>query len=286
MKQNSRFGWEEGDLLFSDDAFEKASFGGDRSEAGRYAANIRWQGNVKGEGKPSVNLSADQLKAIAKINEATKYVTSKGFSVEKFNGADGKKSKELANAYYKQEDLTLKKRNEESLETLRNRPKRKDYDSFEAWQKASAKFDEKDLPSARARQGRFVIREILERTNYNSEQLSSEVAPRYSDIYVLRDSKGVIAAVGNATTTTLSNGETTMQIDYIGSAQVLKGAGSALWGAMIKSHSLQNGYSIGFDVADDAFSFWSTMGLKMQTYGARISSASLLDVKNFAEELK
>ena len=27
----------------------KASFGGDRSEAGRYAANVRWQGNVKGE---------------------------------------------------------------------------------------------------------------------------------------------------------------------------------------------------------------------------------------------
>jgi hypothetical protein len=27
----------------------KASFGGDRSEAGRYAANIRWQGNVKGD---------------------------------------------------------------------------------------------------------------------------------------------------------------------------------------------------------------------------------------------
>ena len=27
-------------------AVEKASFGGDRSEAGRYAANIRWQGNT------------------------------------------------------------------------------------------------------------------------------------------------------------------------------------------------------------------------------------------------
>ena len=28
-------------------AMRKASFGGDRSEAGRYAANVRWQGNVK-----------------------------------------------------------------------------------------------------------------------------------------------------------------------------------------------------------------------------------------------
>ena len=33
------------DLLFAD-ALEKVSFGGDRSEAGRYAANIRWQNRV------------------------------------------------------------------------------------------------------------------------------------------------------------------------------------------------------------------------------------------------
>lgn len=31
----------------------KASFGGDRSEAGRYAANIRWQGHAKGSSKGS-----------------------------------------------------------------------------------------------------------------------------------------------------------------------------------------------------------------------------------------
>ena len=41
----------------------KASFGGDRSEAGRYAANVRWQGNVKGAEKPRTrNLREVQLK--------------------------------------------------------------------------------------------------------------------------------------------------------------------------------------------------------------------------------
>lgn len=50
--------WE--DLEFDDeDAIMKASFGGDRSEAGRYAANIRWQrqrGETKSESKGSVPL--------------------------------------------------------------------------------------------------------------------------------------------------------------------------------------------------------------------------------------
>ena len=45
------------------DVFLKASFGGDRSEAGRYAANVRWQGNVKGAEKPRTrNLRQVQLK--------------------------------------------------------------------------------------------------------------------------------------------------------------------------------------------------------------------------------
>ena len=41
----------------------KASFGGDRSEAGRYAANIRWQGNRKGNegGSPPPNSLKEQI---------------------------------------------------------------------------------------------------------------------------------------------------------------------------------------------------------------------------------
>lgn len=42
----------------------KASFGGDRSEAGRYAANIRWQGNIKKTPKQNPNFAPNQsLKA-------------------------------------------------------------------------------------------------------------------------------------------------------------------------------------------------------------------------------
>ena len=43
--------WETWLNELEKETIEKASFGGDRSEAGRYAANIRWQGNVKGEEK-------------------------------------------------------------------------------------------------------------------------------------------------------------------------------------------------------------------------------------------
>jgi GNAT superfamily N-acetyltransferase len=45
--------WETWLNELEKETIEKASFGGDRSEAGRYAANIRWQGNVKKEPKGS-----------------------------------------------------------------------------------------------------------------------------------------------------------------------------------------------------------------------------------------
>jgi hypothetical protein len=46
---------------------EKASFGGDRSEAGRYAANIRWQGNRKGDegGSPPEKPLKEQIEDVA-----------------------------------------------------------------------------------------------------------------------------------------------------------------------------------------------------------------------------
>ena len=51
------------------DVFLKASFGGDRSEAGRYAANIRWQGNRKGDegGSPPPNSLKEQIDETASL---------------------------------------------------------------------------------------------------------------------------------------------------------------------------------------------------------------------------
>ena len=65
-----RYGyWEEPNSLAD---LIKASFGGDRSEAGRYAANIRWQGNVKGEEK------GDNKKVIGLIPKNKYPVTADG----------------------------------------------------------------------------------------------------------------------------------------------------------------------------------------------------------------
>lgn len=82
MKRNSRFGWAEGDLLFGKSLADviKASFGGDRSEAGRYAANIRWQGNRKGDegGSPppnslkeQIDRTAEKLSSISRLQSAS-----------------------------------------------------------------------------------------------------------------------------------------------------------------------------------------------------------------------
>jgi hypothetical protein len=59
---------------------EKASFGGDRSEAGRYAANIRWQGNRKGnEGgspppnslKEQIDRTAEKLSSVSRLSNTS-----------------------------------------------------------------------------------------------------------------------------------------------------------------------------------------------------------------------
>lgn len=58
----------------------KASFGGDRSEAGRYAANIRWQGNRKGDkgGVPSqkslreqIDRTAEKLSSVSRLSNTS-----------------------------------------------------------------------------------------------------------------------------------------------------------------------------------------------------------------------
>lgn len=51
----------EDPVAYLDEDFLKASFGGDRSAAGRYAAQQRWKGHVKGDAKASWDTPTDDL---------------------------------------------------------------------------------------------------------------------------------------------------------------------------------------------------------------------------------
>ena len=64
----------------------KASFGGDRSEAGRYAANIRWQGNRKGDGQ--VPLSK-QIEDVANQLNGLKSFPTQGWAGESYGESLG-----------------------------------------------------------------------------------------------------------------------------------------------------------------------------------------------------
>lgn len=83
-KTNNRFGWSAGDLSFVDATiskslieFLKASFGGDRSAAGRYAANMRWKGQGGGKGSRAKDIR-EELKTYfgATVEE---YLKSEGY---------------------------------------------------------------------------------------------------------------------------------------------------------------------------------------------------------------
>lgn len=84
-KTNNRFGWSAGDLSFVDAIVSKslidllkASFGGDRSAAGRYAANMRWKGQGKGKGSKAKDIR-EELKTYFGTN-TLEYFKSEGRS--------------------------------------------------------------------------------------------------------------------------------------------------------------------------------------------------------------
>lgn len=62
----------------------KASFGGDRSEAGRYAANIRWQGHTKRELKEEQPKGSSSNPITQRLIDAQNNLKAKGYKVKKY----------------------------------------------------------------------------------------------------------------------------------------------------------------------------------------------------------
>jgi len=236
----------------------KVSFGGDRSEAGRYAANQRWKGRTVAEKPaPKSMLSADQKIAVAKINKAMKYVESKGFRYVVLNGTQIKEIEQANENWIRQKTKHIKAGKEAGLDG-------------QAMEDLS--FGLQYIGGAFG--------------SMNTSKLSSA-----EELHMLIDDKGLIAAASSTSSNPLptpnSDGSyrKVMKIDLMGSTKIVKGAGSALYGNIVKHHAQNDGFSIGMDIADTGYSFWIKMGLKVQTYGGRIASGSLLDVEEFAKEI-
>lgn len=83
---SDRFVGRGSDLIVLDDDIEKASFGGDRSAAGRYAAEQRWKNHRKKDDGPKDPRRATLLERVAKVkqlvNDAEAKIASNGGRLE------------------------------------------------------------------------------------------------------------------------------------------------------------------------------------------------------------
>ena len=250
--------WEAAIRKSVREQMHKVSFGGDRSEAGRYAANQRWKGRTGAEKPaPKSMLSADQKIAVAKINKAIKYTESKGFNYVVLNGSQTKQIIQAKDNWTSQADKHVQAG-------------------------AAVGLDGQGMTNLVA--GLQFIRESF-------DSMKTFISVPATELHMLIDDKGIIAAVACTFSAPLPNPESdgsfrnSMTIDRMGSTGIVKGAGSALYGNIVKHHAQNKGFSIGMDIADTGFRFWIKMGLKVQTYGGRIASGSLLDVEEFAKEI-
>ena len=257
--------WEAAIRKSVREQMHKVSFGGDRSEAGRYAANQRWKGRTSTEKPaPKSMLSEDQKVAVGKINKAMKYTESKGFRYVVLNGTQVKEIKEAYDNWISQEAKHVEAGEAAGLHG-------------QAYANLIA--------------GHQYIRTSLELINTGAHPSNPKPQPPSEELHLLIDDKGIIAAVANTSSNPLPNPESdgsfrkTMAINYMGSTGIVKGAGSALYGNIVKHHAQNKGFSVSMDIADTGFQFWIKMGLKVQTYGGRIASGSLLDVDEFAKEI-
>jgi hypothetical protein len=231
----------------------KVSFGGDRSEAGRFAANQRWKDHKKVE-KPAPKKAVSSAREIAdRIRTAQKTVTDAGFKVEGiefaavgssgFYGRSADRMKDLAEETFIK---TCAFAYPNYANTL--------LDDHERGRKPS---DTDTLPSLpeRFRLGSLMIKKAL--TFNNAFQSDGIVTVMNGD---------VVAAAGSYRLFP-KRSTPVLLFDYAGSHGVVKGAGSALF-AKVVVVAYRKKMDIVLGALKDSVPFWESQGFKNDGYNS------------------
>lgn len=245
----------------------KVSFGGDRSEAGRYAANMRW----KGKGKESASqvsegaVSDNLREQIGLIAGAMKSVADSGVTIDN----------------YRREDIGAN-----GIKQL----------------KAEVKKIENDISRVVGKMGKSDATErgyeAVRLANYALDTMKKKPSERNlatgtDELLVSRDANGTL--VGLAMTFT-SNEEhpmaaykeneqdheirlmsgRVMSLEYLVSFQTVKGVGRALFGEIIKRSADKNVLFTYLETTDQSQPYWEKVGFKFDPYSPRYSQHKLV----------
>ena len=117
------------------------------------------------------------------------------------------------------------------------------------------------------------------------------LAEHESQVVVLRDAGGQVAGASQMFLNSNDNGETTMELAYLGTTGIVDGAGSALFGNAINFANAE-GLGLQLHALDsEAYDFWTTMGFAHESGATQFQpnewlSMSSDDVAAIAEKIK
>jgi hypothetical protein len=226
----------------------KASFGGDRSAAGRYAAEQRWKGHVKGAEKPRTrNLREVQLKTNP---------DEKDFIAEEPKGSSSSPITQRLVAA--QSDLNAKGY------TTKRYAKGETFNSDEVLQQIVEKLADPKI-SDRAREGFVMMKAAVSRFENSDYKIL---------ITVEKDGKVVGASLLK-----IPPNSDKAELVYAGSTAEVKGTGSAMFADVIKTVASAE-KRLFLQSVDDAYDFWKGMGFNM------VGAFGTMGVKKVSEMAK
>jgi len=237
----------------------KVSFGGDRSEAGRYAANVRWQGHTKGK-KDKKDFS---FKTVAKrINDATASIRATGMKIERLKpdtqGFDWNLKVQRGWA-----QKTFEKIREIQYPEPSWRRDKSDYVDRQIEDDSRKKLPDK------FRLGALMIEKAL------------ALQTKADGIFVIGETGIVSGAASYRLFKNLKAGSAVV-FDYAGSHGVVKGVGSALFGRIVQVAAAHNA-EIVLGALEGSVSFWEGQGFQND---GRSSTRELFNMKLTREKVQ
>lgn len=249
-------------------SLEKASFGGDRSAAGRYAAEQRWKGHRKADTKSEPRVSANLRTQLSLIGHAMKSVEDAGVSYARYPDLLSKEQKkelmkEIKQLWFQADRLgkKLDDPNNDYSEKDRQRLVLALSRAYEACRLAElaieqmlkAPYDKRftqELVVARDRHGQLTGMMVVMRKD-----------EEYEDSLIMDGHDTREKVTGRS-----------MEISYLASFQTEKGMGRALFGKALKDSVGKNVVQILLEWTDQSQPFWSRFGFD---YDRRYGSASV-----------
>jgi len=246
-------------------SLEKASFGGDRSAAGRYAAEQRWKGHRKADTKTEPRISGNLRTQLSLIGDAMKSVEAVGVSMSKYS------------------DLLTPQKDRELMREIKQLEKQAD--------RLDSKLDDPDSGYSEKDRQRLVlaVSRTHEACRLAEMALEAMLKPpsdkRYTqELVVARDRHGQLAGMmmvmrrkEEYEDSLIMDGQNirekvtgrSIDIPYLVSFQTEKGMGRALFGKALKDSVGKNVVQIFLEWTDQSQPFWSRFGFdKDRRYGS------------------